>query len=313
MSTSAGDSDPEVLLAERLTGAVHVAGEFRTGVAFETLVDLLPEYGPSTVEDLTGWIQAHPSRSRVSEGRVLTPEVSDWDLDPRRRERAEEYYRAAGALFQSDLKATRPWLCFLGVTGSTAYGDPRDGDDCDLMTVVRPGAVWLFVAYVFLRLRLRRMTAPGVGEPEWCFNYTLDEPAAIREFSRPRGFLFAREALVTRPVHGEAYYRGLLRRGDWLRREAPRLYARWESTALPEPTEPRPATRGVRCLNAVLFPVVAAYLQLKGLRANYRLRRSGREGESFRTITRLDRMALATRKFERLSDRMRPASRLTPE
>jgi hypothetical protein len=307
------DSEGEVLLAERLWGAVSVAGEFQTGVELETLVDLLPEYGPSTADDLTVWMRAHLSGGRISGGRVLAPEVSSLVADPGRRERAEEYCRAAAILFQTELRATRPWLCFLGVTGSTAYGHPQEGDDCDLMTIVRPGAVWLFLTYVLLRLRVRQLTSRGSGEPRWCFNYTLDERAAIREFSRPRGFLFAREALVARPVEGEVYYRGLLRRGEWLRREAPRLYARWESTPLPEPTEPRPASRGVRCLNAALFPVVAAYLQLKGLWTNHWLRSRGRWGEHFRTITRPDRMALATRKFERLSNRMGRASRLSPE
>ena len=277
------------------------------------MVDLLPEDGPRTVDDLTGWMRAHPRAGRVSGGYAHGPHGPEGGPEVGRRERAEQYWQAARHLMESDLQGTRRWLSFLGVTGSTAYGDPQTGDDCDLMAVVRPGTVWLFLAYVFLRLRLARRSVNGRFDPVWCFNYTLDERAAIEEFVRPRGFLFAREALVARPVQGDGYYRGLLRRGDWLRQEAPRLYARWESTGLPEPTAPRPAPRGVRWMNGAFFVAVATYLQLKGLWANHRLRRAGRGSESFRTVTRLDRMALATAKFERLSDRMGPASRLPPQ
>jgi hypothetical protein len=305
--------DPENLVADRVTGAVEVAGLFETGVELETLVDLLPEQGPATVSDLAGWIRDHPQSGRVQEGIVVARDVPDLAPLAGRRERAERYYRLAVGLYESVLRRTRPWLRCLAVTGSTAYGDPKPGDDCDFMAVVRTGSVWVFVTYVFLRLRFRPPATLSPPEPEWCFNYLLDEETAIREFSRPRGFLFAREALVARPVEGEDYYRGLLRRAEWLRQEAPRLYARWERNPLPAPMPPEPVPVSFRVLNAVLFPVVATYLQLKGLWVNHRLRRSGRGGETFRTITRVGQMALATRKFEQLVDRMSPANRVAPE
>jgi hypothetical protein len=301
------------LLDDRVRSVVEVARRFETSVELETLVELLPEYGPTTAGELAGWVRARPQNGRVSGTRVVPKDAPDLPPDGGRRERAEEYFQAANRLYASELNAARRWLRFLAVTGSAAYGDPREGDDCDLMAIVRPGSLWVFVAYVFLRLRFRANGSGRGAEPRWCFNYTLDEEAAIREFSRPRGFLFAREALVARPVEGESYYRGLLRRGGWLRQEAPRLYARWEATPLPEPVEPEPAPGGVRWLNALLFPAVAAYLQLKGLRANHRLRRTGRDEERFRTITRLGQMGLATSKYEQLSDRMVPANRLPPE
>jgi hypothetical protein len=258
-------------------------------------------------------MRAHPRSGRITGGHAVGPTAADLVIDGERRERAEQYYQAAVRLFDSALQRSRPWLRCLAVTGSTAYGDPRAGDDCDFMAVVRHGSLWVFVAYVFLRLRLRAWARSAPPEPEWCFNYMLDEETAIREFSRPHGFLFAREALVARPVEGESYYRGLLRRGEWLRHEAPRLYARWESAPMPEPQAPESAPPDVRILNVVLFPVVAAYLQLKGLWANRRLRRAGREAETFRTITRPGQMSLATRKFERLVDRMASVNRAAPE
>jgi hypothetical protein len=306
--------DEEGLVAERVSVLVGVARDFETGVKLETLVDLLPEFGPPTPADLAEWLKAHPESARLSGDRVLAGNAREAVDTGDRRARAEEHWNTACRLLDSDLKATRTWLRLLAVTGSTAYGEPREGDDCDLMAIVRSGSVWVFLASVFLRLRLRRLRSPPWVEPEWCFNYTLDEEAAVAEFSRPRGFLFAREALIARPVTGEAYYRSLIRRGDWLRQEAPRLYARWALTPLlPEPTPPSPTSRGVRLLNMVLFPWLAAFLQLKGLWANHRLRRFGREDETFRTITQLGRMALQTQRFQHLSERMAPASRLSPE
>ncbi|MCI4353258.1 MAG: hypothetical protein L3K14_07755 [Thermoplasmata archaeon] len=296
-----------------MTGALDVASEVNAPVELDTLVDLLPEDGPRSAEDLAGWIRAHPSAGRVYGGYAHPLQRPHAAPEVGRRERAELYWQAARNLLESDLRGTQPWISFLGVTGSTAYRDPQEGDDCDLMAIVRPGTVWVFVAYVFLRLRLARRPRVGPSDPVWCFNYTLDEGAAIQEFVRPRGFLFAREALVARPLQGEAYYRGLLRRSDWLRLEAPRLYARWKSTGLPEPTPPRPAPLGVRWLNSALFVVVATYLQLKGLLVNHHLKRAGRGSESFRTVTRLDRMALATAKFDRLTTRYGRATAVPPE
>lgn len=312
-SPSATPDRPPDLVVARVTGAVEVAYEFGAPLELETLVDLMPEYGPRTVDDLVAWIRHHPESSRVSgrfagsnRGPVVTP-------TPDRRQRAEQYWRATGALFDADLKATEPWLRFLGLTGSVAYGDPDDGDDCDLMAIVRPGTVWLFLAYAFIRLRKRRRAGSGPRDPQWCLNYVLDEEAAGREYSHPRGFLFAREALVVRPVRGSDYYRTLLSRGDWLREEAPRLYARWDATETTGPAEAPPAPPALRALNALLFPVVAAFLQLKGLWRNHQLWSSGRGEETFRTVTRLDRMTLATRKFERLSARMSSGNRLAPQ
>lgn len=301
------------LVSHRVRSVVEVAHQFETGVELQTLVDLLPEYGPATAGEMARWVADRPRSGRVEGDRVVAAHTPEHALDGDRRRRGEAYFRAAADLVSTDLRFARRWLRVIAVTGSAAYGEPREGDDCDLMAVVRPGALWVFVTYAFLRLRWRKMRGMRPDEPRWCLNYLLDEAAAIREFSRPRGFLFAREALVARPVEGEAFYRGLLRRGGWLREEAPRLYARWEAAPLPEPVDPVPVSRGLRALNALLFPGVAAYLHLKGLWANHRFRRTGRPGDRFRTITRLGQMGLATSKYEQLSDRMVPASRIVPE
>jgi hypothetical protein len=300
-------------VAQRINGAVEVARRFETGVELEMLVDLLPEDGPTNVAALEGWIHDHPRSGRVNGRRAVAPEAADLPPDEGRRDRAEQYYGAAVRLFETTFPGIRPWLRCAVVTGSTAYGEARADDDCDLMAIVQKGTVWAFVTYVFLRLRLRRGNSEAPLGPKWCLNYLLDEDVAIREFSRPKGFLFAREALVARPVAGEGYYRSLLGQAEWLRYEAPRLYARWESADQPEPAPPDSAPLALRVMNVLLFPVVSAYLQLKGLWVNHRLRTSGRDEDVFRTITRFGQLSLATRKFEQLADRMARANRAAPE
>jgi hypothetical protein len=295
-------------VVHRVMSAVEAAGRFDSTVDLASLVELLPTYGPATPEDLVRWLNARPRVGRVRDGRVGPSDRPELEPDESRHLRARAYCDLAGRLFATDLRATRSWLKFAGVTGSTAYGESREGDDCDLMAIVRAGSVWVFLAYVFLRLRFRS-ARPGTGlEPVWCFNYTLDEPAAIREFARPQGFLFAREALVTRPLEGEAYYRALLSRAPWLEQEAPRLFARWGRNPAPEPLPPERGAVAIRVLNALLFPAIATYLQLKGLIVNYALRRSDRSELTFRTITRPDRMALVSEKFERLDRLYAPAT-----
>ena len=313
-SADEGDTGGRLdLVGRRVLDAVEVADDFQAQLELETLVHLLPEDGPSTAEAMAQWVRAHPAYARLDGSRVVSARGIDSPIRSDRRLRAEQYFRAAEWLIRSDLRISLPWLRFAGVTGSTAYGEPTETDDCDLMAVVRPGMVWLFLAYAFLRLRLRRRVPGPFNEPQWCLNYVLDDRAARREYSRARGFLFAREALLVRPVSGEAYYRGLLTSSDWLRREAPRLYARWDLHPGPAPPDSPPSLWIVRALNAIVFPVLAAYLQCKGLWTNHRLTATGREEQAFRTVTRLDRMVLATRKFERLASRWASASRLNPE
>jgi hypothetical protein len=313
-----GGGSPDVsgshdLVADRVAGVVEVGAQFETAVELRTLVELLPESGPADEMDMARWIRTRPERGRLSGSRVEAPNGPEITEQDRRTELGEEYFQAAVRLFERDLRSTRRWVRFVGITGSTAYGAPRPGDDCDFMAIVRPGTVWIFLTQLFLRLRLRKPLPGTPAEPDWCFNYTLDEHAALEAFSRPRGFLFAREALMVRPLQGEGYYRGLLRSGEWLKREAPRLYARWEATPALDTDGSKPTSLALRWLNRLLFPGMALYLQLKGLRANHQLTREGRADERFRTITQLDRMSLATRKFEQLAVRMKMASRLAPE
>lgn len=288
-----------------MRSALQVAGELRTGVPVGDLHDLMPAEGPQGAE-IASWIALHPEVGAVADGVAFSPGTAASGSTEERRLRAVRYLEQARDMLAGSLERSRPLLLCLAVTGSTAYGEPEAEDDCDFFAVTRRGTVWPFLAFAFLALRMRR--TPGSREPTWCFNYVLDEPEVAAEYARPQGFLFAREALMCRPLHGEEFYRGLLGSAPWLRTEAPRLYARWEGSGLPPFPRSAPAPAGLRLLNWLLFPVVGMFLQLKGLRHNHRLRREGREAECFRTVTRPGRLALVTERFERLSRLYAPAS-----
>ncbi|MCI4368727.1 MAG: hypothetical protein L3K09_04105 [Thermoplasmata archaeon] len=296
------------LVERRVRSVLGAARARRTGVAVETLWELLPEsegFGESEAEE---WIQSRPETATVVDGTAYAADSPPTPPEADRRARGKDFIDRAHSLLQNELAPVHPLLSSLGVTGSTAYGEPEEGDDVDFLAVVRPGAVWPFLAYCYLAVRLR----PGrAGDPSaWCFNYVVDETAALEIFRRPQGFLFAREALSSRPIRGEPFYRGLLRASPWLREEAPRLYARWEVGGLPEPAAPSPAPAPVRLLNRLAFPLIAAYLHLAGLYRNHRLWREGRGAESFRVETRLDRLILRTEEYERLKALYAPASRI---
>jgi hypothetical protein len=296
--------------AQRVDSILRVAGAHGTGVPLRDLAELLPLDGPRSETDLADWMREHPSLGHVV-GRTAFPAGSSGpgtDLDDRRA-RGARYWEAAEGLVAGPLRAARPLLRSLAVTGSTAYGEPEEGDDLDFLAVTRASSVWVFLTYSYLRLRLRGRPRDGSADPTPCFNYVLDETAARREFTGSRGLLFAREALTARPVLGRAFYRDLVGSAAWMEGELPRLYARWSSEPSSASPVPAPTPWPLRLLNGMLFPPVAAYLQLQCLLRNRALRRSGRGDEAFRTVAEYRGLRFVTDRFERLRHAHESAAR----
>jgi len=280
----------------RVRVLLDVAGEFGTGLPLATLDDLLPE---RTSEPLATFLARRPELAKVVRDTAYHPTANP-PPDPARTARGLEYARSAQALVRGPLRWLLPELRCIGITGSAAYGEPLEGDDLDFFVVTRAGALSWVLAATFLSLRLRALRGLGRGPPP-CFNYVIDERRARLEYGKARGLLFAREALSTKIVDGDAYYRGLLGDATWMRSEFPHLYS--VRSAEPGDIHPRPAPLLVRLLSAALFVPLAAYLQLAGLRHNARLRRSGRASGAFRTSTAPDRIALLSQRFEKLRGR----------
>ena len=190
-----------------------------------------------------------------------------------------------------------PWLRAVGVTGSTAYGEPEAGDDIDFFLITRTGALWATVGWALLSFRLRgRPTVDGAPVVP-CFNYVMDDTQAPVEFASSRGFLFAREALTTQVLVGEPYLRRLLGSAPWMGEELPRLYGRRRLP--PDHRGSRSAPWGVRILNAATYPFLAAYFQAVALLRNRRLRARGKADDVFEMQTELHRLAYTSVRFDR--------------
>ena len=306
--TAVGSIREAELTERRLSSLLRVADAHRTGMALGDIPDLLPRGGPATEREVAEWLQRHPSSGAVVGGRAFGPSSGEGagDLESR-RQRGIQYWEFARELRDGPLSGVRSMLRSVAVTGSAAYGEPEPGDDLDFLVVTRTGSIWVFLAYTYAALRFRALPTRAAESPEPCFNFVLDDAEARTEYANARSFLFAREALMAKPVYGDDYYQGLLKSSSWMREQLPRLFGRWEGEGLPDLQQDRPAPLGVRVLNAVLYPWLAAYLQLRGLRLNRQYRRDGHPERAFRTVTRYRRQTFESERFERLTETYRPA------
>jgi poly-beta-1,6-N-acetyl-D-glucosamine synthase len=292
-----GDSEE---LGRRVGTLLRVASEFRTSLSLDQLHDLLPASAPPTVAEFRAWLAERPHLARIANDRAFAPAAECASNETRAR-RGEEYRAEARRLLEGPLRIPRRWARCVGVTGSAAYGEPHEGDDLDFFVVTTSGALWAFLAFTYLALRLDRWGRQGRSPPLPCFNYVLDDQEAPRAFSQERGFLVARESLAATILDGDPYYRGLLTQAPWIGQEIPRQYAL--RTTSPGASTSIRARAGVRLVNAVVFPLLAAYLQLAGLRRNSRPRTPGRSEGSFRTKTGFHLLAFESHRFEELRDR----------
>jgi glycosyltransferase involved in cell wall biosynthesis len=297
-----GHSDAPAKLERRVTTVVDAAAQFGTGVRLPELLRLLPDDAPATIPEVRSWLETRPHLARLDGDSAFSPDTEK-ELEQERMERGVRYLASARALFAGPLRGALGWSRCACVTGSVAYGMPQRGDDLDLFVVTRKGGLWWFLAYAYLTLRLERWKHPGIAEPPPCFNFVLDDCEALEEFSHGQGFLFAREALTAQPVQGDGYYRGLLAESPWMREEIPRLYAEKNPAAFASVARSRPAPFLVRLLSLAVFPGLAAYLQLAGLRRDSGFRRASMTDHRFRTDTKWRRLAFASRKFDRLRER----------
>jgi hypothetical protein len=296
------------LTAHRIRSLVSVAAEHRTGVPVEQLPDLLPTDAPTSPLEVSQWIGANVADVVVRQGRAIHLSVPQPipALDDRRR-RGAQYRVEAERIARAHMAAVRSMVRTLCVTGSAAYGEPEADDDVDLLVVARRDSLWLVLTWTYLALRRHPPVGADGERLTVCLNFALEESAAEAEFRSPQGFLFAREALMAQPIVGEPYFRSLIGTAGWMRAEVPRLYARSQADGFPA-VERHPAPGlPVRLLNALLFPVIATYLQLQGILRNRAYRRAGQPDRQFRTLTRYRRLAFASWRFDRLKARYDPA------
>jgi poly-beta-1,6-N-acetyl-D-glucosamine synthase len=283
----------------RVASLLRVATDFGTGVPLSQLEKLLPANGPDA-EALGRWLESRPALARLDGARAFNPANVVPPAEDRAL-RARQYREFAEALWSGPFFFARDLVRCAAISGSTAFGEPRAGDDLDLFIVTRSDCLWWFLARAYLALLIARRHDPAFQDPTPCLNYVLEDRTAAEEFGRRGDLLFAREALSVRVLRGDDYYRGLVASAFWMRSELPRLYD--ARTGTPGTIAPERAPLSIRCLNAVVFPLLATYLQLLGILRNAHGRRNEDRQSGFRTETGRRRLAFASRRFERLRRR----------
>ena len=289
------------LTEARLTSLLRVANRYRAALSVEEVDSLLPAGAPEGRAELLHWLGARPDLARLEGNQVFPPSAPPAEV-LERRTRAARYRAAAEELVGTHLAPVLPCLRCLAITGSTAYGAPEAGDDLDFFVVARRGSMWVFLTYAYLAVRFRFRPNRSDDRPMPCFNYVLDDRGAVEDFTRPQGFLFAREALTARILRGEPFYGSLLAGAPWIGEEIPRLYAARRGPTGPHGSNPAPLA--IRALNSVLFLPMAAYLQMAGLLRNAASRRSAGDVGRFDVRTRLGRLAFESAQFERIRDEL---------
>lgn len=100
-----------------------------------------------------------------------------------------------------------PWVLMVCLSGATAHANMDEGDDLDLMLVVRGGRLWLFFAAFTLLAKM-------LGKRrKLCANYVLSD----RLLALPLNDFFSADQLLNlKPLCGDAYYREILRLNPWI-------------------------------------------------------------------------------------------------
>ena len=293
-----------------VSAVLNIAADRGSGVRVGELVSLLPPGEAMDEAGLHRWLAGHPEIARVEEGWAFGAQRERGNV-LEREARSRRYENFARELLDGPLRSTLPWLRCVGITGSTAYGAPEDGDDLDFLVVARKGRLWLSVLRIYLSLWRARSSRRGhFGHPTVCFNYARDESTIRWEFVTARDPLFAREALTVRILFGDAYYRELLGASSWMAGWIPRLYIEQAQGAKGPPVDGPSASLWARAANGIAYVVLATYFQAAGLRRNARLRRSGRRDAVFRTQTVPGGLSFDSVNFEKI--RVRYLSAIPP-
>ena len=196
----------------------------------------------------------------------------------------QKFYRAKGATV-------------LSVSGSTSYDSTQPGDDLDFFTITNDGALWIYLFKSMVLARIYRQLHPGF--PKICFSYSIDERFARKAFAT-EDLLFARDALSVIVLHGENYYRTLLKRNSWMANYFPRLYQ--IKTGPPDEEAGKSGAKSplLRFLNLFLYFTMGPYLRFKSSQVNRNLRGKTSTGSFFTLKSGPDHFIFESVRYQRL-------------
>ena len=189
-----------------------------------------------------------------------------------KRARAESYARYARE-FASLCNGRETHL--FAISGSTSYQTPSASDDLDIFCITGRDCLWLFLTRSLLLARFLQIFKRNA--PRICFSYAVDRNFAENKFLFSRDALFARDALTTVVVHGQEYYRELLKKSSWISNFFPSLYQSRTSIlhqkGVTAEQVASPPSR--KFLNLLLLFLAGNYIRAKSSMLNRKLRRHG--------------------------------------
>jgi hypothetical protein len=210
--------------------------------------------------------------------------------------RAAKYVKRAQefAAFASTREAS-----LFAVSGSTSYKSVSVADDLDFFCITRKDSLWLFLGKNLLLARAFRLIRRD--SPRICFSYVVDESYALGEFSRETDALFARDALSTIVLYGDAYYGTLLDHSRWMARYFPKAYGqRTMGLAQSPDIRPRTASFRTKLLNLAMHFLVGHYIALKSSMLNRAFAKQGKFSSIFNARIGVDHCVFESARYSQL-------------
>jgi hypothetical protein len=190
----------------------------------------------------------------------------------------------------------------LSISGSTSYLSVSETDDLDFFCIAKGGAMW--PSFVRSLILARAFRATTKYSPWICLSYVSDEEFVRREFFDNQNGLFARDALSTRVIQGEKYFRHLLKENSWMASYFPKLYSlriRPASVANQEFKSKRKSAGSFeRILNLFLYHTAGSYIKLKSYLLNRRFSRDRKFSSLFHLRIGLDHCIYESADYLRL-------------
>lgn len=217
---------------------------------------------------------------RISRCELNKPEEQE-DMD---HDRVKFYKVSAGEKFIRIIP--KDHIMFCGISGSVSYNPKRD-DDIDLFMITEDGFLWRTVMSTFLRRRFHR-------NPDICLSLVYDHSFAVKYFNEIIDGLPLADSLKVIRVFGAEYYDHLLMNSVRLNK-----YFRNEEriTYLQSQKENR-RKFSINPIEVFSFLTCSAVLILKSIFINWKLKRSGDNGSTYKPVLSFHRFVLESERYK---------------
>lgn len=109
----------------------------------------------------------------------------------------------------------KPWVKFVGISGSVGSEFAKEEDDIDLFIVVKNDRVWIYRLYIYLRNFFRRkVRAKGKRDVQdkLCLNFLVEQRALRLE----EDIFILNELLYLKPIYNKKYLKIIFLNNEWL-------------------------------------------------------------------------------------------------